>query len=78
MEEIRPALVHLRDTKALDFVILMATDVVAGSSRLILTDDMPILDMLPYPRHSDGTRSAKGVVSRKKQLLPLVLGALEG
>jgi manganese-dependent inorganic pyrophosphatase len=78
LDEIRPALVHLRDTKGLDFVILMATDVVAGSSRLILTDDMPMLDVLPYPRHSDGTRSAKGVVSRKKQLLPLVLGALEG
>ena len=37
----------------------------------------PILDDLPYPPLPDGTRDAPGVVSRKKQLLPLVLGLLE-
>jgi hypothetical protein len=37
----------------------------------------PILDDLPYPPLSDGTRDAQGVVSRKKQLLPVVLGLLE-
>ena len=58
--------------------ILMATDVVRGSSRIILTDDVAQLEVLPYPRRSDGTRKAEGVVSRKKQLLPLLLGALEG
>jgi manganese-dependent inorganic pyrophosphatase len=78
LEEIRTTLVTLRDTKGLDFALLMATNVVEGSSRLILTDDVPMLDVLPYPRSDDGTRTARGVVSRKKQLLPLVLGALEG
>ncbi|RME97742.1 MAG: inorganic diphosphatase, partial [Chloroflexi bacterium] len=62
----------------LDFAILMVTNVVEGSSRLLFTDEVPMLDVLPYRRLSDGTRRAKGVVSRKKQLLPLVLGALEG
>lgn len=75
---IRQALVNLRDAEGLDFVLLMVTNVVAGSSRLILTDDIALLELLPYPRRSDGTREAEGVVSRKKQLLPLVLGALEG
>jgi hypothetical protein len=37
----------------------------------------PILDDLPYPPLPDGTRDAVGVVSRKKQLLPVVLGLLE-
>jgi hypothetical protein len=37
----------------------------------------PILDDLPYPPLPDGTRDAAGVVSRKKQLLPVVLGLLE-
>ncbi len=78
LEEIRAALVALRDAKGLDFALLMATNVVEGSSRLILTDDVAMLDVLPYPRSDDGTRTAQGVVSRKKQLLPLVLGALEG
>ena len=37
----------------------------------------PILDDLPYLRRPDGTFLAAGVVSRKKQLLPFVLGLLE-
>ena len=78
LEELRTALTNLRDAKGLNFVILMATNVVESSSRLLLTDDVPRLDVLPYPRRSDGIRTAQGVVSRKKQLLPLVLGALEG
>jgi hypothetical protein len=35
------------------------------------------LDDLPYPPMADGTRNAQGMVSRKKQLLPAVLGLLE-
>jgi manganese-dependent inorganic pyrophosphatase len=77
LDAIRQALVGLRDSKGLHFAMLMVTDVVQGSSRLLLTDDIPMLDVLPYPRRGDGTRSAEGVVSRKKQLLPLVLSALE-
>ena len=76
--ELYRALVSLRDSKGLDFAMLMATDVVRGSSRLIFTDEVMELDVLPYPRLDDGTRDAQGVVSRKKQLLPIVLGALEG
>lgn len=77
-ERMREALVALRDAKSLDFVMLMVTDVVRGSSRLLLTSDVPALGGLPYPRLGDGTMRAQGVVSRKKQLLPAVLGALEG
>lgn len=77
LEDIREALVKLRDSKGLSFAALMVTNVVEGSSRLLLTDDVPVLDVLPYPHRSDGTREAKGVVSRKKQLLPLILSALE-
>jgi len=72
------ALQELRDTKGLDFAALMVTDVVRGSSRLLVTDSAPsILDELPYPPLQDGTRLAEGVVSRKKQLLPGILGLLE-
>jgi hypothetical protein len=39
---------------------------------------VPALEGLPYPRREDGTLNADGVVSRKMQLLPTVLGALEG
>ncbi|KAF0108820.1 MAG: Inorganic pyrophosphatase/exopolyphosphatase [Anaerolineaceae bacterium] len=76
-EKLQAALSALRDKRALDFAMLMVTDVVRGSSRLLLTDELPELSDLPYPPHPDGTRLAEGVVSRKKQLLPVVLGLLE-
>ena len=73
------ALNALRDKRGLDFAILLITDVVRGTSRLILSSSAPpVLDDLPYPPLPDGTRDAQGVVSRKKQLLPVVLGLLEG
>lgn len=75
---LKHALCDLRDKRGLDFAMLMVTDVVDGSSRLILTDDLPILGDLPYPKQDDGTLLAEDVVSRKKQLLPVVLGLLEG
>jgi manganese-dependent inorganic pyrophosphatase len=57
--------------------MLMVTDVVGKSSRLILVNQPPLLDDLPYPKQQDGTYQADDVVSRKKQLLPVVLGLLE-
>jgi manganese-dependent inorganic pyrophosphatase len=78
LEDLQQALNGLRDSKGLDFAMLMVTDVVRGSSRLLLTDTAPaILDELPYPPQNDGTRLADGVVSRKKQLLPGILSLLE-
>src|SRR5687768_548961 len=78
LESLKKALDEYKDKNGLDFAILLITDVVRGSSRLILTSNAPpILDDLPYPPLADGTRDAPGVVSRKKQLLPGVLGLLE-
>lgn len=72
------ALNELRDKRGLDFAMLLITDVVRGSSRLITSSTPPpVLADLPYPPLADGTRDAPGVVSRKKQLLPVVLGLLE-
>jgi manganese-dependent inorganic pyrophosphatase len=75
--ELSNALTNLKDSKGLNFAMLMVTDVVRGSSRLLIANPPPILDDLPYPPQADGTRLAEGVVSRKKQLLPVVLGLLE-
>lgn len=78
LQPLEDALNELRDKRGLDFVMLLVTDVVRGTSRLILTSNPPsVLDDLPYPPLPDGTREAQGVVSRKKQLLPAVLGLLE-
>ena len=72
------ALDEVKDRRGLDFAMLLITDIVRGSSQLIISSNKPpILDDLPYPPLPDGTRDAPGVVSRKKQLLPVVLGLLE-
>lgn len=78
VDALQQALTKFRNAKGLDFVILMVTDVVRRASYLLLTNEVPALDDLPYPRRPDGTLNAEGVVSRKMQLLPVILGALEG
>ena len=77
-EGLRTAMLHLKQAKGLDFLMLMVTDVVRKASHLLLTEDVPALEALPYPRRHDGTLDAEGVVSRKMQLLPVILGTLEG
>jgi manganese-dependent inorganic pyrophosphatase len=77
LERVTGALNTLRAQRGLDFAMLMVTDVVGNSSRLVMVNPPPILDDLPYPHLQDNTLQAEGVVSRKKQLLPVVLGLLE-
>jgi manganese-dependent inorganic pyrophosphatase len=77
VESLSAALNALRENKHVDFAMLMVTDVVRGSSRLLFSNPPAILDELPYQPLADNTRMADGVVSRKKQLLPVVLGLLE-
>jgi len=77
VQSLQTSLDEMRVSKNADFAMLMVTDVVRGSSRIVLSNPPSILDELPYPPLIDGTRSADGVVSRKKQLLPVVLGLLE-
>lgn len=71
------SLSEFRQRNGLDFTMLMVTDVVSSCSRLLLNNEPAELNDLPYPRQPDGTRFADGVVSRKKQLLPVVLGLIE-
>lgn len=77
LDNLHNALNKLREDKKLDFAMLMITDVVRGSSRMILSNPPAILDDLPYKILPDETRLAEGVVSRKKQLLPVVLSLIE-
>lgn len=77
LSDLKIALDRLREQKGQDFAILMVTDVVKNTSRLLMVNAPPLLDDLPYLKDSKGTRLANGVVSRKKQLLPVVLGLLE-
>lgn len=77
LQSLTRSLEKLCQNRSLDFSILMVTDVVRGSSRLLIIDPPPTFDDLPYPTQPDGTRFADDVVSRKKQLLPVILSLLE-
>lgn len=77
LPKLSEALERLREVRGLDFAVLLITDVVRNTSRLLIANPHPVLDDLPYPKLPDGTRDAPGVVSRKKQLLPTLLGLLE-
>lgn len=71
------ALRELREARGLDFAMLMVTDIVRRTSYLVLANGPPALEDLPYPRVSEHVLEAEGVVSRKLQLLPVVLSLLE-
>ena len=75
--EIQTALTDQRRAMGLDLSILMVTDVVRDVSRLVLAGETGRLEELPYTRLPDGTLEAAGVVSRKKQLLPVLLELLQ-
>jgi len=78
LEPLTEALENMRKTKGMDFAVLMITDVVRGSSSLILDNPPAILTDLPFRRNSDGILFGKDLVSRKKQLVPAILSLLEG
>ena len=77
VEPLRAALAALCEERGFDFAVLMITEVVGGWSQILLHAPPPALEELPYPRLADGTLEAKGVMSRKKQLLPAILALLE-
>lgn len=77
LAKLQEALQALIDQRGLDFAMLMITDIVEGSSRIMMHSAPPVLTELPYKQMGDGVLDASGVVSRKKQLLPVVLAMLE-
>ncbi|MCW8132833.1 MAG: putative manganese-dependent inorganic diphosphatase [Planctomycetota bacterium] len=69
----------LREMKALrrdekfDFFALLVTNVVRETSMMLCAGEKRLLDMLPYNRLDEHTFDLPGVMSRKKQLLPVLL-----
>ena len=78
MDEIRVALKALQEQRGLDFVALMITDIVENNSLLAGVGEARFFERLPFSRKAEGVWDMPGVVSRKKQLLPTLLGLLQG
>jgi manganese-dependent inorganic pyrophosphatase len=77
INEISKGLDSMCRSKGLSFVVLMVTDIVRATSRLLIEGDKEKLNDLPFARLTDGTFDAPGIVSRKKQLLPTILALFE-
>ena len=71
-DELRSALVDYATQSKLDFSALLVTDVVSNGSLLLLSRETQAWEEINYPRIDPGLYALKNVVSRKKQLLPLV------
>lgn len=67
-------LVKARDKKDLKLSALLVTDITLGTSLLLAVGDREVLYKLDYPRLGEGVYELKGVISRKKQVVPHILG----
>ena len=76
-EEIGRALENYRKTNDHFFSGLLVTDVVRQTSMLMLAGDAEFLSRIHHPRVRPGVHELKGVVSRKKQLLPYLTHCLD-
>lgn len=70
------ALKRVRDSKRLDFAMLLVTDIVNTDS-LLLTTEFYGAKRMTYKKLDDYTFDLPDVLSRKKQLLPEILRVLE-
>ncbi|MFN7734042.1 MAG: putative manganese-dependent inorganic diphosphatase [Pirellula sp.] len=71
-EELRTALEELAAKNRLHFSALLVTDVVRNGSLLLLSHESEAWDEINYPYLDRGLYELPDVVSRKKQLLPLI------
>jgi len=71
-DELRESLEDFARRQRLDFSALLVTDVVSNGSVLLLSRESEAWEEINYPRLDRGLYQLKNVVSRKKQLLPLV------
>jgi len=71
-DELRAALEEFAARHRLDFSALLVTDVVSNGSLLLLSRESEAWEEINYPRLDRSLYALKNVVSRKKQLLPLL------
>jgi manganese-dependent inorganic pyrophosphatase len=69
-EELQTALSAMRRERGLDFACLLITDITLHDSILLVDGPRELSEAIEYPRLEEGVHELKGVVSRKKQLLP--------
>ena len=76
-EEILKGLERQCAERSLAFSALMITDITALNSVLLVAGDARFTATIPFPKLYDRTWLCRGILSRKKQLLPLLMEQLE-
>ncbi len=76
-QDLQEALVRLTRERNLDFSALLVTDIVSNGSLLLMSSEPDFWEEINYPHLERYLYQLDGVVSRKKQLLPLIAQLLE-
>ncbi|MEM6690718.1 MAG: DHHA2 domain-containing protein, partial [Planctomycetota bacterium] len=63
--------------KKLDFAALLVTDISSNGSLLLMSEEPEGWEEINYPQLEDRLYELREVVSRKKQLLPLIISLLD-
>jgi manganese-dependent inorganic pyrophosphatase len=74
--ELFAELERIREREGLSLACLMVTDVTRETSLLLCRGEPRILGLITYPRREEGIYEMKGVLSRKKQVLPYIVDLL--
>lgn len=75
--ELHQSLAELASEEGLDFAALLITDIASNGSMLLMSREPEGWEEINYPRVDKLLYKLDNVVSRKKQLLPLILRLLE-
>jgi manganese-dependent inorganic pyrophosphatase len=76
-EEVLQGLRSLVDKQNLGLACLLVTNIVQQNSQLVVCGDKDLIAAVGYPQIEPGRFELKGVLSRKKQLLPHLLRAFK-
>jgi len=73
-ENLRKELIKIKENKDLQLSALLVTDIVYGTSLFLVAADKEVVYSLDYPRLEENVYELKNVISRKKQVVPHLLG----
>ncbi len=75
--DIAAGLAELANDRQLNLVGLLITDIVQQTSQLLVHGDSDLVELIGYPSLANNLFELKGVLSRKKQLMPHLLKVLK-
>jgi len=76
--ELQDELKRLRDEKGYELAALLVTDIVMETSLLLTVGSKELPYIIGYPQEEQNLYRLKGVLSRKKQLVPHLLKVFKG